>query len=135
MLHSLSCCCFTFQGYCQNAADAIALLNPETSILLQRRPSYSGNLDSETPGDSKTRFNMWRCFRYLLDCDGVVPVGVEGSRPYQCSMCGVCTSSQPLLEAHFKGRRHLKRALEQAHADAADLGLQPTPAPASAIPR
>ncbi|KAL0039591.1 hypothetical protein WJX77_002835 [Trebouxia sp. C0004] len=60
---------------------------------------------------------------------------VEGSSPYECSMCGVYTSSQALLESHVKGRRHLKRALEQAHADAADLGLQPTPAPASAIPR
>ncbi|DBB17253.1 TPA: hypothetical protein ACH3X3_014305 [Trebouxia sp. C0006] len=61
--------------------------------------------------------------------------GGECSSPWQCSMCGVVTSSEALLEAHFKGRRHLKRALEQAHADAAELGLQPTPAPASAIPR
>ncbi len=86
-------------------------------------------------GSVITRFYIVQIYRHLLDCYGVLPVGIEGSSPYQCSMCGVFTSSQALLEAHFKGRRHLKRALEQAHADAADLGLQPTPAPASAIPR
>lgn len=79
--------------------------------------------------------SAWKCRRCRLDSYCVLPVGGEGSSPYQCSMCGVCTSSEALLEAHFKGRRHLKRALEQAHADAADLGLQPTPTPASAIPR
>lgn len=50
--------------------------------------------------------------------------GVEGS-PWHCPMCGVWTSSQLLLDAHFKGRRHLKRALEQADADATHLGLHP----------
>ena len=61
---------------------------------------------------------------------------VEGSSPYHCPMCGVYTSSHALLEAHFKGRRHLKRALEQANADATQLGLQPGHAPDSAaIPR
>ena len=50
-------------------------------------------------------------------------------------MCGVHTSSQPLLEAHFKGRRHLKRALEQADSDAAHMGLQTGPASDANIPR
>ena len=51
-------------------------------------------------------------------------------------MCGVWVSSQPLLEAHFKGRRHLKRALEQADADATNMGLQPGTAPDTAsVPR
>ena len=51
-------------------------------------------------------------------------------------MCGVWVSSQPLLEAHFKGRRHLKRALEQADADAANMGLQPGTTPdTAAVPR
>ena len=51
-------------------------------------------------------------------------------------MCGVWVSSQPLLEAHFKGRRHLKRALEQADADATDMGLQTGSAPDTAsVPR
>jgi len=30
-----------------------ALCNPETSILIQKRHPFIGNLDSETPGDSK----------------------------------------------------------------------------------
>ncbi len=30
-----------------------ALFNPEMSIFVQKRPSYSGDLNSETPGDSK----------------------------------------------------------------------------------
>ena len=33
-----------------------ALLNPKTPIFLQKLPSYSGNLNSETPGDSKNAF-------------------------------------------------------------------------------
>ncbi len=33
-----------------------ALLNPETSILIQKRHSYTRNLNSETPGDSKITF-------------------------------------------------------------------------------
>lgn len=51
--------------------------------------------------------------------------GVEGSSPYHCGMCGVYTSSQALLQAHFKGRPHLKRALERADADATRVGLHP----------
>lgn len=58
-----------------------------------------------------------------------------GSSPFHCSVCGVYTSSRPLLEAHFKGRRHLKQALEQADADAVRLGVHPGPAPDAAIPR
>ena len=62
--------------------------------------------------------------------------GPQGSSPYHCPMCGVWVSSQPLLEAHFKGRRHLKRALEQADTDAAHMGLQPGTTPeAAAVPR
>ncbi len=61
--------------------------------------------------------------------------GAEGSSPWHCPMCGVYTSSQLLLEAHFKGRRHLKRALEQADADATHLGLQVGPAADPNIPR
>ena len=62
--------------------------------------------------------------------------GMGGSSPYHCSMCGVYTSSQPLLQAHFKGRHHLKRALERADADATRLGLHPGAAQdAAAVPR
>ncbi len=39
---------------CRSAFDIpTALLNPKTSVYLQKRPSYSGNLNSEMPGDSK----------------------------------------------------------------------------------
>ncbi len=33
-----------------------ALFNPETSILIQKRYPYTGNLNSETPGESKNAF-------------------------------------------------------------------------------
>ena len=36
-----------------------ALLNPETSILLQKRHPYTGNLNRETSGDSKNAFLHW----------------------------------------------------------------------------
>ncbi len=36
-----------------------ALFNPETSILIQKRHPYTGNLNSETPGDSKNAFLHW----------------------------------------------------------------------------
>ncbi len=36
-----------------------ALFNPETSIQIQKRPFYSGNQNSETPGDSKNAFLHW----------------------------------------------------------------------------
>ena len=34
----------------------IAVFNPETSILIQKRHPYTGSLISETPGDSKNAF-------------------------------------------------------------------------------
>lgn len=36
-----------------------ALFNPNTSILIKKRHSYTGNLNSETPGDSKNAFLHW----------------------------------------------------------------------------
>ncbi len=33
-----------------------ALFNPETSIFIQKCHPYTGNLNSETSGDSKTAF-------------------------------------------------------------------------------
>jgi len=39
-----------------------ALLNPETSIFLQKRPSYGGNLNLETPGDRKNAFYTGEMF-------------------------------------------------------------------------
>ena len=50
-------------------------------------------------------------------------------------MCGVFTSSQALLDAHFQGRRHLKRALAQATSDAADLGVQQSAPADTSAPR
>ncbi len=43
MLCSVKCC-------------TTALFNPETSILIQKRHPYTGNLNSETSGDSKNTF-------------------------------------------------------------------------------
>ncbi len=40
----------------------LALFNPETSILIQKRHPYTGNLNSETSGDSKTRFYIVEMF-------------------------------------------------------------------------
>jgi len=37
----------------------LALFNPETLILIQKRHPYAGNLNSETPGDSKNAFLHW----------------------------------------------------------------------------
>ncbi len=37
-------------------AFAVTQLNPKTSILMQKCHSYTGNLNSETPGDSKNAF-------------------------------------------------------------------------------
>ncbi len=34
----------------------MALLNPKTSVLIQKRRSYTVNLNSETPGDSTNAF-------------------------------------------------------------------------------
>ena len=36
-----------------------ALFNPKTSILIQKRHPYNGNLKSETLGDSKNEFLHW----------------------------------------------------------------------------
>ena len=39
--------------------DRVALFNPETSILIQKRHPYTGNLNSEMLGDSKNVFQHW----------------------------------------------------------------------------
>jgi len=38
---------------------SVALFNPKTSILIQKRHPYTGNLNSETSGDSKNAFLHW----------------------------------------------------------------------------
>ena len=40
----------------------VALVNPATSFPVQNRQLYSGNLNSETPGGSKTAFLHWAVF-------------------------------------------------------------------------
>jgi len=37
----------------------MALFNPEMSNLIQKRHPYTGNVNSETPGDSETAFLHW----------------------------------------------------------------------------
>ncbi len=40
----------------------MALINPETSTLIQRRHSYTGNLTSETSGDSRNAVLIMEMF-------------------------------------------------------------------------
>ena len=45
---------------CQSACKGEGqLFNPEMSALIQQRPIYSENLNSETPGDSKNAVQHW----------------------------------------------------------------------------
>ncbi len=43
-------------GESQVHVENAALLNPATSTLIQKRHPYTGNLNSETSGDSKNTF-------------------------------------------------------------------------------
>lgn len=45
-----------FTHICMCAEQRMALFIPETSILLQNRHPYTGNLNSETFGDSQNTF-------------------------------------------------------------------------------
>ncbi len=36
--------------------ESLVLFNPKTSSTIQKRPFHSENLNSETPGDSKSAF-------------------------------------------------------------------------------
>lgn len=40
--------------------DPTALFNLETSVSIQKHRHYTGNLNSETPGDSKSAFLHYR---------------------------------------------------------------------------
>ncbi len=42
-------------------ASSHALINPETSILVQKSHPYTGNSNRETSGD-KPVSTLWRCF-------------------------------------------------------------------------
>ena len=44
------------RSYCNHDGLLRAFFSPETSLSIQKHPFYSGNLNSETPGDSQTRF-------------------------------------------------------------------------------
>ncbi len=48
-----------FQSKLVGKATHLALFNSRTSILIQKRPFKSGNLNSETPGDSRNVFLHW----------------------------------------------------------------------------
>ncbi len=56
ILHNHACihcsCCTSLHA-------SIALFNPRTSISIQKRPFCSGNLNSETPGDSESTLLRW----------------------------------------------------------------------------
>jgi len=57
---ALMCVCFAHSS-CHSGpcGQHLALLNPETSILIQNCPFYSGSLNSETLGDSQNAFLHW----------------------------------------------------------------------------
>jgi len=61
------CCCYTG-----------ALFDPEAPIVLKKRSSYSGNLNSKTPRDSKIAFLNWEDVVWLEQ-----PVHYIGSEPCQ----------------------------------------------------
>ena len=50
-----------------------AFLDPDTSILIQKRHPYTGNLNRETSGDSK---NVFLLCGDVLDCTNEVSDGV-----------------------------------------------------------
>ncbi len=57
--HSVPVCdlqCEIWLKPCQLMREVWALFNPETSISIQKRHPYTGNLNSETSGDSKNAF-------------------------------------------------------------------------------
>ncbi len=45
------------------------LFNPRESILIQKRPFYSGNLNSETPGDRENTVLHWGYVKDTCDVD------------------------------------------------------------------
>ena len=46
-------------GYVCHHEVMMSYLNPKTSSLIQRRHPYTGNLNSEMPGDSEIVFLRW----------------------------------------------------------------------------
>ncbi len=60
----------------KHVVSSVALFNPETSILIQKRHPYTVNLNSETSGDSKNAF--LRCGDVFV-CPDITPCfcGVE----------------------------------------------------------
>ncbi len=54
------------EGESQVHVGNAALFNPATSTLIQKRHPYTGNLDSETAGDSKNAF--LHCGDVLEEC-------------------------------------------------------------------
>ena len=93
--------------YIQSCACHGALLNPETSIALQRCHSYTRNINSETSADSTIA---------ILHCDDVLGVlvvdGVKGTKPWlpkavRCSLCA--------LQLQLQHGLHANRCLQQPH--------------------
>jgi len=62
----------------------LALFNAKISTSIQKRHSYTGNVNSETPGDNKKRVStLWRCFR--------------SSRPFTVLFCRLPTKLKPSI--------------------------------------
>ena len=49
-----------------------ALFNPEPAVLIQKRHPYTGDLNSETPGDSTNAFLHWGYVLGMSDIYAVV---------------------------------------------------------------
>jgi len=52
-------CCSTATCSCTQRETLSALFNPKASVSIQKRYPYTGNLNSESPGDSKNAFLHW----------------------------------------------------------------------------
>ena len=62
----------------------MALFNPKTHILIQIRHPYTGNLNSEMPGDSKNAFLHWgdvSALKNMAKFDYLIPGARETSMP------------------------------------------------------
>jgi len=89
-----------------------ALFSPKTCMVLQTRPSYSGNLNSEVPEDSKNAF-LHR--EYVLDNHNVLVVALSFiTRRYACLLRDHSCEHIALLhcgEKRKKKRLHLLASL------------------------
>jgi len=79
----------------QQQVGCVALFSPKTSILIQKRHPHTGNLNSETPGDSKNTF---------LHCRDVL--ALQACRPAVCLPSTLACSPLTQLSISCISRHH-----------------------------